>query len=128
MNVTDAGKIINPRRALGVDEGGAVMGLGVSLSEQLLYDDRGHLLNAGSLDYRVPRVVNIPEEFLTVFQEHEDGPGPFGAKGMGEGAILAVAPAICGAVYDATGIYISEIPITPEKLWRTLQARKIARG
>lgn len=124
VNVTDAGKIINPCRALGVDEGGAVMGLGVSLSEQLLFDDFGHLLNAGSLDYRIPRAVNIPEEFVTIFQENQDGPGPFGAKGMGEGAILAIAPAVCGAVYDATGIYISEIPLTPEKIWKTLQSQE----
>jgi len=120
VNVTDAGKIINPRRAVGVDEGAAVMGLGVSLSEQLLFDKSGHLLNGSSLDYRIPRVVNIPEEFVTIFQENQDGPGPFGAKGMGEGAILAIAPAVCGAVYDATGVYISEIPLTPEKIWKTL--------
>jgi CO/xanthine dehydrogenase Mo-binding subunit len=123
VNVTDAGKIINPVRAVGVDEGGAVMGLGVSLSEQLLFDDAGHLLNASSLDYRIPRVVDIPEEFVTIFQENQDGPGPFGAKGMGEGAILAVAPALCGALYDATGIYLSELPLTPEKIWKALQSK-----
>ena len=98
------------------------MGLGVSLSEQLLFDESGHLLNGCTLDYRIPRIMNIPEEFVSLFQENEDGPGPFGAKGMGEGAILAIAPAVCGAVYDATGIYIGEIPLTPEKLWKTLQS------
>ena len=120
VNVTDAGKIINPRRALGVDEGGAVMGLGVSLCEELRFDRSGHLLNGSSLDYRIPRVGDIPETWSTLFQENQDGPGPFGAKGMGEGAILAIAPAVCGAVLDATGIYVSEIPLTPEKIWNAI--------
>ena len=96
------------------------MGLGVSLSEELRFDRSGHLLNGSSLDYRIPRVEDIPEAWTTIFQENRDGPGPFGAKGMGEGAILAIAPAVCGAVLDATGIYVSEIPLTPEKIWSVI--------
>ncbi len=120
VHVTDVGKAINPRRASGVDEGGNIIGVGVSLSEQLLYDRSGGIVNGSSLDYRIPTVADIPEQMISLFQENHDGPGPQGAKGLGEGGILAVAPAICGALFDCTGILFTEIPLTPEKIWRAM--------
>jgi CO/xanthine dehydrogenase Mo-binding subunit len=53
--------------------------------------------------------------------EHEDGPGPYGSKGMSEGALLCVAPAVAAAVHDAIGVRIRELPLTPERVWRALQ-------
>jgi CO/xanthine dehydrogenase Mo-binding subunit len=119
-SASDAGRLINPLRAVGQDEGGAVMAIGAALMEQILMDPNGKIINAGSLDYKVPGIADIPEEMLTIFQENEDGPGPFGAKGLGESGILATAPAICGAIRDCCGVYPRRLPVTPESLWREL--------
>ena len=124
VHATDVGKVINPVRAAGVDEGGNVMGLGLALSEQLLFDDAGGIANGSSLDYRIPTVWDVPGELVSLFQENRDGPGPQGAKGLGEGGILAVAPAICAAVFDCTGILLTEIPYSPERVWRALAERR----
>jgi len=123
VNVSDVGKVINPLRAIGQDEGGAVMAIGAALMEKIVIDSPGTILNAGSLNYKVPTVADIPEEMKTIFQENEDGPGPCGSKGIGESGILATLPAICAAIYDATGLRFREIPITPEKLWQTLKTK-----
>jgi CO/xanthine dehydrogenase Mo-binding subunit len=119
---SDAGKVINPRRASRVDQGGNIMGMGLAVSEQVLYDSAGRLRNGSSLDYRIPTVADLPAGMTDLFQEHGDGPGPWGSKGLGEGGILAMAPAICGAILDCTGIHLTEIPVTPERLWRALTA------
>jgi CO/xanthine dehydrogenase Mo-binding subunit len=121
VHVSDVGKAINPVRASGVDEGGNIMGVGIALSEELFYNKTGELLNGSSLDYRIPTIADTPREMITRFQENSDGPGTQGAKGLGEGGILAIVPAISGAIFDATGIMFTEIPITPEKIWRAGQ-------
>ena len=121
VNVSDVGKVINPLRAVGQDEGGAVMAIGAALMEKIVVDSSGAILNAGPLDYKVPTLKDIPDEMVTVFQQNEDGPGPFGAKGIGESGILAALPAISGAIYDCTGLMIREIPITPEKIWQMMK-------
>jgi CO/xanthine dehydrogenase Mo-binding subunit len=118
VNVSDAGKVINPLRAIGQDEGGAVMAIGAALMEKLVMDASGVVLNAGSLDYKVPTIADIPEKMETIFQENQDGPGPYGSKGIGESGILATLPAISGAIFDATELRVREIPITPEALWK----------
>jgi CO/xanthine dehydrogenase Mo-binding subunit len=78
-------------------------------------------LNANLVDYRVPRFTDLPERFESALIENEDGPGPYGAKGMGESGIVSVAPAIGNAIFRATGVRIRELPITPERLWRALK-------
>ena len=124
VHATDVGKVINPIRAQGVDEGGNIMGVGLALSEQLLFDRSGGMMNASSLDYRIPTACDVPLQMVSLFQENRDGPGPQGAKGLGEGGILAVAPAICGALFDCTGVLLTEIPFTPERVWRALRERE----
>jgi CO/xanthine dehydrogenase Mo-binding subunit len=121
VHATDAGVVLNPMRAKGLDEGGIVMGLGLALSEQLLAADDGRILNGSSLDYRIPTIGDRPLQVESRFQENADGPGPMGAKGLAEGGILAVAPAVCGAIYDCTGIYVHDLPATPERIWTHLQ-------
>jgi CO/xanthine dehydrogenase Mo-binding subunit/aerobic-type carbon monoxide dehydrogenase small subunit (CoxS/CutS family) len=121
-HASDAGKVIDAQRASRVDEGGIVMGMGLALSEQLVYDAAGRLVNGSSLDYRIPTIGDVPEEMAGLFQENGDGPGPWGAKGLGEGGILAVGPAICGAILDLTGAHLTELPVTPERLWRALHS------
>jgi len=122
-NVTDVGTLINPVRAAGVDEGAATMGLGASLMEEIKFSPSGKILNPSSLDYRILTTMDAPKEMVTLFQENHDGAGPFGAKGMGEGAILAVAPAVADAIHDCIGIRMREIPFTAEKIWTALQER-----
>lgn len=120
VHVTDAGRIMNRARAAGIDGGGVVMGIGLALSEQLVYR-AGRLVNGSSLDYRILTASDIPLESVHAFQENADGPGPGGSKGLGEGGILAIAPALAAAVHDCTGIWARDLPITPEAVWSALQ-------
>jgi CO/xanthine dehydrogenase Mo-binding subunit len=121
VHVTDAGIVLDRQRAQGLDEGGLAMGIGLAISERLLLDRDGRLLNGSTLDYRIPTTRDIPPHVTSLFVEDGDGPGPDGAKGLAEGGILAVAPAICAAVADATGIFLGDLPLTPERVWLALQ-------
>jgi CO/xanthine dehydrogenase Mo-binding subunit len=122
VTVSDVGKAINPLQVRGQDEGAAVMGLGHTLMEHYIWDDAGRLRNLGAIDYRIPTSMDLPAEMATDIVENADGPGPYGAKGMSEGALLPVAPAVAGAVADATGVVIRDLPLSPERVWRALRA------
>lgn len=121
VSLTDAGKMIHKIQAEGQDEGAAIFGLGQALFEDMVYD-QAQLLNPNLIDYRLPRFTDLPELFKTIILEEGGGRGPYGAKGMGESGILAVAPAICNAIYDATGIRVHQVPILREKLLQTPQS------
>ena len=123
VTVADVGTAINPQQAEGQDEGAAIQGLGHTLFESLVYEN-GQPLNAGLIDYRVPRFAELPEQFDSKLIENEDGPGPYGAKGMGESGIVSVAPAVGNALFRATGKRIRELPLTPERVWRALRNDK----
>ncbi|MDA2934549.1 xanthine dehydrogenase family protein molybdopterin-binding subunit, partial [Acidobacteria bacterium AH-259-D05] len=120
VSVADAGKAINPMQAEGQDEGAAMQGVGHALFEALIYEG-GQLLNGNLVDYRVPSFEDLPENFRSLLVENQDGPGPFGAKGLGEAGVPPVAPAIGNAIYKATGVRIKHLPLTPEFIWRALQ-------
>ncbi|MGC4960909.1 xanthine dehydrogenase family protein molybdopterin-binding subunit [Gordonia sp. DT101] len=122
----DAGKVISKIGCRGQDEGAAVFGLAQALFEEMRYDD-GELLNAEALLYRVPLAEDIPERFTSITQEQGHGAGPFGAKGMGEGGMLPVAPAIAQAIADATGAQLTELPMTPERVYQAISAERSAR-
>jgi CO/xanthine dehydrogenase Mo-binding subunit len=119
VTVADVGAAINPQQAEGQDEGAAVQGLGHTLFESLVYE-QGQPLNANLVDYRVPRFTDLPCEFESALIENHDGPGPYGAKGMGESGIVSIAPAVGNALYRATGARVRELPLTPERVWRAL--------
>ncbi|HEY1374842.1 MAG TPA: xanthine dehydrogenase family protein molybdopterin-binding subunit [Candidatus Binatia bacterium] len=121
VSIADVGKAIHPIQCEGQDEGGVFFGLGHTLFEQMVYED-GQLLNPNLVDYRVPNFDDLPEEFSSSLIENENGPGPFGAKGMGEGGLLPVASSIANAIARGVGVRFYELPITPEKLWRALQS------
>jgi CO/xanthine dehydrogenase Mo-binding subunit len=123
VSLTDAGKMINPVQCHAQDEGAAVFGLGQALFEDLAYQD-GQLLNGSLVDYRLPRFTDLPSTFITFVMEGGGGPGPYGAKGMGEGGILAVAPAVSNAVHAAVGVRVSDAPLIGEKIWRATQQGK----
>jgi CO/xanthine dehydrogenase Mo-binding subunit len=123
VSVADVGRVMNRGAAEGQDEGAAVQGLGHGLFEELLYAD-GQPINANLFDYHVPTIDEAPDEFRTVLIESGDGPGPGGARGMGEGAILPMAPAIANALANLCGARIGELPMTPERVWRALRAAR----
>lgn len=122
ISVADVGKALNPAQTESQDEGAAVMGLGHTLMEQLILDERGRILNLGALDYRVPTTKDMPAELRSLLVENGDGPGPYGSKGAGEGGLFGVAPAIAAAVAQATGAVIRDLPLTPERIWTAIQA------
>jgi CO/xanthine dehydrogenase Mo-binding subunit len=123
VSVADVGRVLHRAAAEGQDEGAALQGLGHALYESLEYQD-GQPVNASLLDYRVPSIEDAPEEFHTVLLESGDGPGPGGARGMGEGGILPAAPAIANALARAYGVRIRDLPLTPERVWRALRGRR----
>ncbi|MDA8203910.1 MAG: xanthine dehydrogenase family protein molybdopterin-binding subunit [Chloroflexi bacterium] len=122
VTIGDVGCAINPRLAEAQDVGAAIMGLGMAMREELLYDEAGNLLNGNLFDYRVPRFSDVPE-MRPLLAERRDGVGPYGAKGGGEGALNPVAAAIANAVERAAGIRLREAPFTPERVWRALRER-----
>jgi CO/xanthine dehydrogenase Mo-binding subunit len=126
VSLTDAGKMINPIQCHAQDEGAAVFGFGQALFEDLVYRE-GQLVNGSLIDYRLPRFDDLPESFTTFVMEAGGGPGPYGAKGMGEGGILAVAPAISNAVYNAVGTRIQAVPLTPELVRNAIEGANGAR-
>jgi len=120
VTVSDVGKALNPLQVRGQDEGAAIMGLGHTLMEHYIYDDAGRIRNLGAIDYRIPTSMDLPLRMESDTVENEDGPGPYGSKGMSEGALLCVAPAVAAAVHDAVGVVIRDLPLTPERVWRAL--------
>jgi CO/xanthine dehydrogenase Mo-binding subunit len=120
VTVSDVGKALNPAQVRGQDEGAAIMGLGHTLMEHYIYDNEGRIRNLGAIDYKIPTTLDLPARMQSDIVENEDGPGPYGSKGMSEGALLCVAPAVAAAVRDATGAVIRDLPLTPERVWRAL--------
>ncbi|MDE0033283.1 MAG: xanthine dehydrogenase family protein molybdopterin-binding subunit [Deltaproteobacteria bacterium] len=123
VSMADVGRAINPLQCEGQDEGGVVFAIGHTLLEDMVYED-GQLLNPNLIDYRVPNFHDLPENFISELVESGNGPGPFGAKGMGEGGVLPAASAIAAAVEDAVGLRICDLPLSPPKVWQRLQERE----
>jgi CO/xanthine dehydrogenase Mo-binding subunit len=118
----DVGQAINPAAVEGQIEGGALMGQGYALSEDMRYEE-GMLLSPSFTEYLIPTAMDVPE-ITSIILESRSGLGPFGAKGIGEPALTPVAPAIANAVADAIGLRIFDLPITAEKVVNALQARE----
>ena len=119
--VHDAGQVINPIGAEGQIEGALLQGLGFALSEEYLFKD-GRVLNPDFTNYHVPTALDAPEMDVTFVPTHEPN-GPYGAKSLSECAMLPVAPAIANAIYDATGVRFTRLPITPEEVLMRLKGR-----
>ncbi|MQG27848.1 MAG: xanthine dehydrogenase family protein molybdopterin-binding subunit, partial [SAR202 cluster bacterium] len=120
VSVADVGVAINPQQCEGQDEGASMQGLGHTLFEEMVYED-GQLLNPNLVDYKVPTFADLPANLETQMIENHDGPGPFGAKGLGEGGIVSAAPSVANALFQATGVRIKDLPLTPERVWRALR-------
>lgn len=120
--VADVGKAINPQLVERQDEGATLQGIGNALFEEMLLVD-GQVINDSLLEYRVPRIIDLPGSMTSIIVENGDGPGPYGAKGCGEGALAAVPAAIVCAVANA-GVPMNELPLTPERVWQTIQEQR----
>ena len=115
----DIGQAINPQAVEGQIEGGALMGQGYALSEELIYKE-GKLVSPSFSEYLIPTSMDMPE-ITSVILESRSGLGPFGAKGIGEPSLTPVAPAIANAVANAIGGRVFDLPITPEKIVRAIR-------
>ncbi|WIV61810.1 xanthine dehydrogenase family protein molybdopterin-binding subunit [Amycolatopsis nalaikhensis] len=111
----DVGRAINPALVEQQLSGSAVMGLGHALFDQLVFDE-GQIVNGTLLDYQLPSIKDMPDKLTPIVIESPHRTGPFGAKGVGETAIIPLAPAIANAVRDATGVRLTELPLTPERI------------
>lgn len=122
---TDAGRALNVPACHGQLEGAALQALGQSLFEELVYDETAPA-NADPVNYRVPLVTDLPARFDSFIEEQGMGPGPGGAKGIGEAGMLGIAAAIANAVEDAVGVRITRLPITPERVMTALREKNNA--
>jgi 4-hydroxybenzoyl-CoA reductase subunit alpha len=120
----DCGKALNPLTVEGQIEGSVYMGFGQALQEDMIWKD-GRLMNPSLLEYRIPSTKENPE-IESIVVESVDPEGPFGAKEAGEGSLAATIPAIANAIYDAIGVRINSIPITPEKILSALREKQKA--
>ena len=121
----DPGHIVNPELYKAQVEGGMMQALGTVLFEELKLKD-GKVLNKSFVDYKIPTIDNTPETFIAMGVEHPEETGPYGARGIGEPAMVPGAPAIANAIYNATGCRFTEMPITPERMLKALQEKAAA--
>ncbi len=116
----DVGRAINPMAVEGQIEGGAQMGLGYALTEEVVVQN-GRVLNPDFLDYRLFTSADMPQ-IETIIVETDDPGGPFGAKGVGEMGGTPTAAAIANAIYDAVGLRLTQLPMTPERVLEAIVA------
>lgn len=125
-NMTDAhdcGLAINRTLVEGQMQGSLSMGLGECLFEEVKFDSRGRVLNASLGEYKIPTALDMPN-VETIIVESNEPNGPYGAKEVGEGAIMPTIPAILNAIYDATGVRINELPVTAERLFMAMKKQE----
>jgi 4-hydroxybenzoyl-CoA reductase subunit alpha len=120
----DCGRAINRTSVEGQMEGSLAMGMGEALFEEVKFDDRGRVINCDLAEYKLVTALDMPPVEAIIVESDEPN-GPFGAKEVGEGAIMPTIPAILNAVYDATGLRIHELPLTSERVQAALKAAGI---
>jgi len=122
-NMTDAhdcGLAINRTQVEGQMQGSLSMGLGETLFEEVKFDSRGRIINSNLGEYKIPTALDMPNVKSIIVESNEPN-GPYGAKEVGEGAIMPTIPAILNAIYDATGVRVNELPVTPERLYMAMK-------
>ncbi len=123
LMVVDSGRIINPITASGQVEGGIHQALGLAHTEEMVYDERGHLENPRIGPYYIYRAADMPRVEV-IFVQTNEPTGPYGAKSIAEIPMDGISPAMVDALHNATGVWVREIPLTPERVWRALQAAR----
>jgi 4-hydroxybenzoyl-CoA reductase subunit alpha len=119
----DCGRAINVTSVEGQMQGSVSMGLGETLFEEVKFDNKGRVINADLAEYKIPTMLDMPYVNAIIVESNEPN-GPFGAKEVGEGAIMPTIPAILNAVYDAIGVRFHELPLTPERVYMAIQEAK----
>jgi carbon-monoxide dehydrogenase large subunit len=119
----DVGKAINPLNCAAQIEGGLAMGIGSALHEEMVIDNQGKVRNPSFLDYHLVTSLDVPK-MIPIIVECAEPEGPYGAKGLGEPGLAPTPAAIGNAVADAIGIRIYDLPLTPERVYRAIQAKK----
>jgi CO/xanthine dehydrogenase Mo-binding subunit len=127
VSAFDVGRVINEGLCRGQVLGGTVQGLGTAVSEYYVYDGDGHLLNPSFTDYKIPTVRDVPRDMAQVFVETPHDKGPFGARGVAEHPMIAVPSVIANALFDATGVRIRELPLSPERVYLALKGKLAAK-
>ena len=125
VEAVDCGQVVNPAMAEGQVEGAAVQALGYALYERMPFDATGRMQFRSFRDYTIASAVDVPEIVTILVPTHEPT-GPFGAKAVAEIPINGPAPAIANAVFDATGVRVRELPLTPERVLAALRAAHAA--
>ena len=123
VTVTDCGTTINPMLAKGQVEGGIIQGYGMASSEEVIYNDKGKLLTTNFDVYHIPTRAEVGE-LVTEFADSYEPTGPFGAKSVGEIGIDTPPAVLCNAVYNAFGVRVHHLPITPERIFKAVQEKK----
>jgi putative selenate reductase molybdopterin-binding subunit len=123
VEAVDCGQVVNPQMAEGQVEGAAVQSIGYGLYERMPFDAEGRMAFRSFRDYTIANASDVPELVTILIPTHEPT-GPFGAKAVAEIPINGPAPAIANAVFHATGARIRSLPLTPDRVWAALQARK----
>jgi xanthine dehydrogenase molybdenum-binding subunit len=123
VTAMDCGKAINPTAVEGQLEGGMQQGLGYGLTEDYIINKDTGVVGSDNYDnYKMPGILDMPQTEIIIIDK-PDPKGPFGAKGVGEPGMVGIAPAIANAIYDAIGVRIRELPITPEKILKGLEEK-----
>jgi 4-hydroxybenzoyl-CoA reductase subunit alpha len=123
----DCGLAVNKTLVEGQMQGSLSMGLGECLFEEVKFDSRGRILNASLGEYRIPTALDMPKVKSIIVESNEPN-GPYGAKEVGEGAIMPTIPAILNAIYDATGVRVNELPVSSERLFMAMMKAKEKAG
>ena len=121
VNAADVGTPINPRIVETQLSGAAIMQLGFSLFEKMVFDAHGQLRNASLAEYKIPGFLDLPDEIVNEAVSSEQSNGPFGGKGVGETGTFGVSPAIANAIHDAVGVRLTSLPMNPESVWEKLK-------
>jgi CO/xanthine dehydrogenase Mo-binding subunit len=128
ISAFDVGRVINDALCRAQVVGGGVQGIGTTLMEQYVYDAKGKLLNSSFTDYKIPTAKDIPREMEQIFVETPHDKGPFGARGVAEHPMISVPSAISNALFEATGVRLRELPLSPERVFLALKAARDAEG
>jgi CO/xanthine dehydrogenase Mo-binding subunit len=121
--VDDVGKAVNPQQIVGQIEGAVAQGLGYTVLENFITEG-GYVKTANLSTYLIPSVLDMPERVKSVIVEHPDPTGTLGIRGMAELPLMIVAPAVVAAIHDATGVWMNELPITPQRMRQALNSAR----
>jgi CO/xanthine dehydrogenase Mo-binding subunit len=120
----DIGKAINPLLVHGQVYGGMLQSLSIGLMEGYIYNQEGSTLNSNFTDYKIARASDMPDEHVVTLIENPQMDGPYGARGIGELTMLSIPGAIASAIFDATGVQMLNLPMTPESVWTAIKRQK----